>query len=269
MAKRIMEIETAVINYRRIINMIKNITDEILITIDKECISAIAVDPAHVAMIYIKWYPKFFYEYQIHKPGFKIGLNLSMLKEAIYKLGSTERLRWIYTDEQMNIFSMDEVWGSFRKKHFAIDPETLVSGKIPNLKLKYEDLCVDTRYFKRAIQKMTLSDHLEISSNGFELKISNFNTYEETHGTKKIENKNTEEMKLKVLNKTEKRKSVSSLFSIDYLNSIIENIPSLFEKTYISLGQDNPIILKFIWNSCFKVKLCEATYMLAPRIESE
>jgi len=234
--------------FKRIVEVISVIVSEVKFNIRNDGFHIKAVDPAHVAMVELNISPKAFDEYSANDT--ELGIDLDKL-DSMIKLGKgSEGIEVTYDEESERLVVKI---GNLVRRMTLLDVSTMPDLKIPNLQFpaRVELLSDDFLLGIRAAQ--SVSDYLVLTaeSNGFELSA----------GTQEEINQKFSKDQLLSLDCKERARS---LFSLDYLSSMIKGIRS-GEKLTLFLGNDYPVRIEFeILDGNGYV-----AYLLAPRTEIE
>ncbi len=260
MVKNCFKVTAKVKDWRSLLKVMNSITDEGTIEINKEKLMMRLVDPAHVQMVYITCYPGFFEEYNISKTD-EIGMDHNWLKYALQGFSPNDKVSLRHTSDNTCWFESILKYGTYGKRFFQIDTAGIPSPKYPKIDL-FREIQVHPMHFRKAVMKMTLSDHCRLTSDGTILNI-----YDEGDIEFDFEKKPTEDFDLYPLNPMKKKgKTAVSNYSLDYLQSIVNCVPKKVDNLTLRLGNDNPVELKYSYKKEGDI-VFDASFMLAPRIE--
>lgn len=234
---------------KKLVDIVSPLINEVKINITPKGLSLRAVDPAHVAMVDLEIKPSAFEEYKADE--MEIGIDLDKLN-SVMKLANSSDVVSLELDEMANKLVVKV--GNLERRIGLIDTTGMTDPKVPTLNLPAKIILKASEIYQGIKASEAVSDHVSLMANQdvFELFAEG--------DTDTVNLKLPKDLLLE-LNAPEKCRS---LFSIDYLSSMIKPIKS-DQPVTIYLGNDNPVKLEFE----FADKNARATYLLAPRIESE
>lgn len=260
MTKELFKINMKAKDWRGLLKMVNTLSDECIIQINKSEILIKLVDPAHVSMLVLSYYPMFFEEYTVNKKD-EIGLDHNQLKEALQGFASNDKISLRHTSDNICQFDSSLDYGNYIKRFFQVETAGMPRPKIPKLDL-IREIQLHAVHFRKAVMKKTLSDYCTLSSKGDILNVHD-------EGDKGEVGRPTDDFNLFLLNPSSKPgKRATSKFSLDYLKDIVNCVPKKADDLTIRLGNDNPIELKYKYIKEGEI-LFEAIFLLAPRLESE
>lgn len=274
---------------RGFINIMGAVVDEFRLSISKEGWKVRAVDKANIVLVNIDLPKDSFLNYEFEESGnwtssidghptgvmkesLEVGIDVYRIKDFLGGLYKDETV----LDEELNKpveFSFDrrveEYWrkyiltltqGMFTRRILLMNPvEIRSSPKGIRFPSDYM-LLLDTFELTRIIMKaQKVNDYIRL---GFRYKEGNNNMLFIANTVDGDDLPWKAEMPVDIWQSIcdKPRDSSSSIFSLDYWNNIIENVPH--GKVWLYLGQDTPCKLSFYLGMTGK---CE--YMLAPIIE--
>lgn len=234
---------------KKMIDIVSPLVNEVKINANPGGISLRAVDPAHVAMVDLDIKASAFEEYKADDT--EIGIDLDKLA-SVMKLASSNDIVEMEMDEVSNRLIVKV--GNLVRKIGLIDTTGMTEPKVPNLNLPAKITVKASELLQGIKASESISDHIALSAteDAFELFAEG--------DTDTVNLKLSKDLLLD-LNAPEKCRS---LFSVEYLSSMVKPVRGDQPLT-IYLGNDNPVKLEFE----FADKNARATYLLAPRIESE
>lgn len=234
---------------KKMIDIVSPLVNEVKLNIAPTGISLRAVDPAHVAMVDLEVKASAFEEYRADE--IEIGLDLDKLA-SVMKLAGSNDVVSLELDEVANKLIVRI--GNLVRKIGLIDTTGMTEPKVPSLNLPAKITLKASELQQGVKASEAISDHVALSAtqDAFELF---------AEGDTDTVNMKLPKDLLIGLNAPGKCRS---LFSIDYLSNMIKPVKGE-EPLTIYLGNDNPVKLEFE----FADKNARATYLLAPRIESE
>jgi len=215
----------------------------------KNDFEASMVDPAMVVMAELKLNKKAFEEYSCDDMDLGIDLNKMM---PILKLASSGQIiEFEYNDKQDKEHLIIRIENLTRKLRL-IDPSDIKDTKFPALQLPGV-IGIKTNELTKGVKAAAaISDHFKLTATKeyFELFAEG----------------DTDEVSLKLpkdlLTELKTDKTYSSMFGIDYFQSLIKYAP---EDLKLSLGNDNPVKIEY----SFAEESGIFTSMQAPRIEAD
>ncbi len=234
--------------FKRIVEVVSVIVNEVKFNIKDDGFHIKAVDPAHVAMVELNIAPQAFNEYNAEDT--ELGVDLDKM-ESIIRLGKgNDEMDATYDEDSERLVIRI---GNLVRKMTLLDVSTMPDLKIPNLQFpaKVELLADDFLLGIRAAQSVSDYVVLTAEKDSFELSAG---TQEE------INQKFSKEQLLSLECKDKSR----SLFSLDYLSSMMKGIRS-GEKLAIFIGNDYPVRIEFETLD----GNASVAYLLAPRTEIE
>ena len=230
---------------KELIGLVNPLVNEAKLKIKPDGIQIIATDPAHVAMVDLTLKSKAFEEYEATET--EIGIDLDKMSELL-KLPANSII--IDYDPKTNrlIIKLDEIIRRFG----LIDTAGLPDQKVPTLDLPAKVIMEEAKLSKSIRACEQISDHLRLTASK-----DKFVIYAEG-------DVDTVEIPLAkdMLIELEATEEYSSLFSLDYMNSITK---SAKEQITLNIGNDNPMMMEYT----FSEGAGNVAYLLAPRIESE
>ncbi|MFB6209527.1 MAG: proliferating cell nuclear antigen (pcna) [Candidatus Nanohaloarchaea archaeon] len=232
---------------------ISDLISEGLFQLKEDGIHLIAADPAMVALVDFKIEEDVFEEYELDGES-KVGLNLENLYSILRRANSSDTLTF-EVDEDESKFNIRMENSSTR--NFSLPILNLSEDDIPSTDQLDFTVTADmeTSVLESAIKDaMVVGDSVTISSDGSEIRIESegdqsnvdFTIQKGADGLMEIDGD-----------------EASSMFSLDYLNSIT-GAKKLSDTVEMRLGQDFPMRLNFEVPD--KARL---SFVLAPRIEEE
>ena len=238
--------------WRKFIGRMKTITDEVKITVNKEGIRTLTVDPAHVCMVDMSIPRKDFYKgkdvinknigYKV-KEEFDMGINIDKLENTMKLIDHYSPFTGYVQDNNLYIDSE-----KIHKKITLLDTFGMTDVKIPKLEFDVhaEVKTSDLMLLVKACDNPA-SDYITLESDDTEIWGTIFEDEDET--------------RIK-LGKNVKGKG-KSLYSTDYFAGILHGL-SGYKTVTLNFGTDNPIQIR---GEVYDSGTFE--YLLAPRIESE
>jgi len=235
---------------KEFVGVISTLTDEAKFIINPKGIAVKAVDPAHVAMVDLTMNAKAFESYSASDAG--IGVDIEKLAEVLRLAKSDDKISLKFDEEKNKLVVQVE---NITRRMSLVDTAGMSEPKVPDLNLPVK-VVAKTAELERGIRASeAVSDHVALiaSPEGFELvSKGEADDYVSLNLSKKL---------LVELNCKER---VKSLFSLDYFSKMIKAVVTS-ENIVMNIGTDYPVKMEFD----IAKGNGHATYLLAPRIESE
>ncbi|HIQ32904.1 MAG TPA: DNA polymerase sliding clamp [Methanothermococcus okinawensis] len=237
--------------FKKIVDAMSNLVDEISFEIDEEGLRASAMDPSHVALVSVN-VPREAFEEFVADPH-EIGVDLEALKKIVKRAKSKEKLI-LELDEERNRLNVILKNDATRKFSLALYDISTSNVKVPDLNYPNE-IVIRAGAFKEALKDAELvNDHvtLQVDEEGRFIVSSKG----ETNQSETIFDENSDailDMRI-----TEPAKST---FSLSYLEDITKAASS-DDILHIYLGSDMPVKIEF------NIADGKILFLLAPRIES-
>lgn len=234
---------------KQLLEIIRNLTNEVKFILTESELKIKAVDTAHVAMVDLTLKKDGFEEYKAKDT--ELGIDLEKLIDVL-KLAAAGDVISLEHDEDKN--RLITHIGNITRRMSLLDASVLTEPKVPNLNLPVKIKIRATELLQGIRASEHISDHISLiaSPDGFELASQG----------------DTDSVSLKLpkdmLEELECPEVVKSLFALDYFAKMIKAVGPQ-ESVMMNLGSDYPVKLEFT----FADKNGSAIYLLAPRIESE
>jgi len=236
--------------FKNVFKTLSVLNNSAKIYFDKEEIRTSIFDPAHVMMINLTIPKIVLGEYHV-KQDTVLGIDLDKMNYILKSSGKNDTFKFLY-DIDKNIDKAFIGIGIFNHEHALINKDGLPDSKIPNLELPVI-VKLDTKLlYDFLVQADKISDYIEMVATK-----DNF-TLNAIGDSDKV----TITLKGQLMNSYVCDKTYKSLYSIDYLLSIIKQLKVLFKDITLNMANDNP--LRIICDNGYKVEV-----LLAPRIESD
>ncbi|PJB20896.1 MAG: proliferating cell nuclear antigen (pcna) [Euryarchaeota archaeon CG_4_9_14_3_um_filter_38_12] len=229
--------------------VISTLTDEAKFIVNPKGVTVNAVDPAHVAMVDLTLNAKAFEKYSAS--DMEMGVDIEKLGEVLRLAKGDDQIFLKFDEEKNKLIVQVE---NITRRMSLVDTAGMSEPKIPNLNLPVK-VVAKTAELERGIRASeAVSDHVALiaSPEGFELVSEGEMDSVSLKLPKKL---------LVELNCKERAKS---LFSLDYFSKMIKAVITS-ENVVMNLGTDYPVKMEFD----IAKGNGHATYLLAPRIESE
>jgi len=237
--------------FKKIIDAMSNLVDEISFEVDEKGLRASAMDPSHVALVSVDIPREAFDEY-VADPH-EIGVDLEALKKIVKRAKSKEMLT-LELDEERNRLNVILKNDATRKFSLSLYDVSTSNVKVPDLNYPNE-IIMKAGAFKDALKDAELvDDHVTLKVDGEGRFI--VSSKGDVNQSETIFDENSEavlDMRI-----TEPARST---FSLSYLEDITKAVSS-DDILHIYLGSDMPVKIEF------NVADGKILFLLAPRIES-
>ncbi|MFQ6088859.1 MAG: proliferating cell nuclear antigen (pcna) [Candidatus Methanofastidiosia archaeon] len=234
--------------WRKIVNAVSAIVEEVPIELTKKGIRFTAMDPSHISMIDFKMKSKHFEEYKLTEE-FTIGIDLDEMKKIVNRSKPQEDLTMKADKSSLNLTFRQSDGESIRR--FKLPIIDILGGenfKIPELSTTVKAK-LSAYVFDDAIKDAYIvSDHITFHANkdGLIMRAQGEAGEIETEVRELLEYKFSEDVK--------------ATFNLSYLTDISKAVE---DEITMCLGTDMPIRLEFSLDNS------EIVFILAPRVERE
>ena len=236
--------------FKDAIEAVSTLVDEAKFRLNKDGMTARAVDPANVAMVAFDLNAKAFDLFEATES--EIGIDLVRFMDILGMASKDDRLELNLNEETRKL---EIRTGGLAYTLSLLDPSSIrKEPKMPNLELPAKIVLNGTELRRAVKAAEKVSDHMALG-------VQDKTFYVEAEG-------DLDKVRLDIpessLISIQASSNVRSLFSLDYLNDLAKSLGKA-EKVNIDLGTDYPV--KFTFNIAGGNGT--VTYLLAPRIESE
>ncbi len=234
---------------RELTDVISTLVDEAKFNISPDSLSVKAVDPAHVAMVDLAVEKAAFEEYKADEG--ELGIDLDKIKEVLRLARAGDVIDLVH-DEDRNRLIVHV--GNITRQMSLVDTAGMSDPKVPSLDLPAK-IVVRTDEVRQGIKASeSVSDHIALvaHSDGFEM------VSEGDADTVRLD------LPKDLLDEIQCKEKVRSLFPLDYFSNMVKAIGGA-STVAIYLGNDYPVRMEF----SLAGDSGRATYLLAPRIESD
>lgn len=237
----------------KLVKPMEHLRDEALLKVDKNKMTYLCVDPAHVAMMQIEIPKKVFNVWKLTLPkGEKeasFAIELFKLKEVMKLATGMDRLEMFVDIENGSMqIKLKNLTRNFR----LIDTEQFSEPKIPNLNLN-TTVNIKNEHLRKGLDAVsTVSDHVVLIVENEEFIVMAQGDTDEVE--MRMEKDELEELS---------GENCRSLFPLDYIMTFSKAIASKLELE-MKLGTDYPTMIEIEDSSGW-----DLLYLLAPRIEAE
>lgn len=241
--------------FKAFLTLQATMTTEIKMVFDVNGISWKSVDPAHVCMITTEIKNKGIeaYTFLSNHDKLELGIDIEKILSILKSVKKDDTVTFDY-DTDKEIQKIYITVGAFVHTVGTMETEAMPDHKMPHLDLP-ACFIIDNSLFYDFIKKAGhVSDHLGITTETEKLTMFAKGDTDEVNLVKSRE-------ELTLLESNSKH---TSLFSVDYLLSVISNLKKLFKNIEVRIGSDNPVQLK-----CSDEYGKSVIVLIAPRIESE
>jgi proliferating cell nuclear antigen len=234
---------------KQLLEIIRNLTNEVKFVITESTLTIKAVDTAHVAMVDLTLKSDGFEEFKAS--DCKLGIDLEKLNEVLKLAGGGDIIS-LEHDEDMN--RLITKIGNITRRMSLLDASVLTDPKVPNLNLPVKIKLRAAELLQGIRASEPIADHISLIAQADMFELSS------QGDTDSVSLKLPKDM----LEELECSETVKSLFALDYFSKMIKAVGPQ-ESVMMNLGSDYPVKLEFT----FAENHGSATYLLAPRIESE
>ncbi|MDK2790303.1 MAG: proliferating cell nuclear antigen [Methanothermococcus sp.] len=237
-------------DFKKIVDAMSNLVDEICFEVDENGIKASAMDPSHVALVSVNLPKEAFDEYvaDIHD----IGIDLEALKKFMSRGKSNEKMI-LELDEEKNKLNITFKNEATRKFSIALYDVSSTNLKVPEIEYPNEILIKAGGFVEALKDAELVNDHVT-------LKVDNdvFTVYSKgdlNQSETVFENGSETILDLKIDSPSR------STFNLAYLKDITKST-SADDVLKIYLGSDMPVKIEY------EIANANLLFLLAPRIES-
>lgn len=236
-------------SFYNMLDSISKIVDEVTMIITNEGVRAVALDPAHVALITIELPPESFIEYEVEDEEVRLGFNVANTAKLIKRGKKGDKLDIEVDDERVTW----SIVGATIKRYRVLNLDVPVP-EIPEAQLEFKiriAMIVDP--FKNALKDAeAVGDTVELEA------------LDESTFVIRGVGAATAEAKIRSDSPAVVEFSVDepgkSAYSIDYLKHVV-SLTKVADTISIEFSQDMPLRLQFQLPAGGKV-----TYLLAPKV---
>ncbi|GBF35844.1 MAG TPA: DNA polymerase sliding clamp [Methanothermococcus okinawensis] len=237
--------------FKKIVEAMSNVVDEISFEVDEKGLRASAVDPSHVALVSID-IPREAFEEYLADPH-EIGVDLGVFKKIMKRAKSEEKLI-LELDEEKNRLNIILENNATRKFSLSLYDVSSSNVKVPDLNYPNE-IVIKAGAFKEALKDAELvNDHVTLQTDGegrfIVLSKGDVNQCETI-----FDESSEAVLDMRIT------EPVKSTFSLSYLEDITKAVSS-DDILHIHLGSDIPVKIEF------NIADGKILFLLAPRIES-
>ena len=234
------------------INTISELVNDVKLSIDKDKVELIAIDPSNVAMVVFRLLSSAFVEYQV-TGKIDISISLDGLKQVLKRAKPSDTLI-IQLDEDKRRLKLQLNGETSRTFNVSLLDLEQKEQKIPDLKFNAR-IEMNSVTFDEAIQDMDIiSDSVSLTVDEKKFSISSEGNISD--GFVEITDDGG------ALISMDKKEPFKARYSIEYLKKIIKG-SRLADKVIIQFDKDYPLKVDYI----LKDKLQLST-ILAPRVEN-
>ncbi len=232
------------------ISIIADFVTEATLSIQKEGIKLIAMDPANISMVILNILPSAFIEYRVDQPE-EITVNLDALKQALRRAKPTDSLALTSEKDKLKIV----ITGRSTKRFYVplLEKESK-ERKIPSLEFM-ATVELDASEFRDYIDDVSIigdAVSFEADKNTFSIAAGDTGSKVSIELTKGTD----------ALLQIAAGQPARSIYSVDYLRKMARTAV-LADTATIQFGKDYPLRLDF--KSLNKMQM---SFILAPRIEN-
>jgi proliferating cell nuclear antigen len=234
---------------KQLLEIIRNLTNEVKFVVTEANLKIKAVDTAHVAMVDLTLTADAFEEFKAS--DCELGIDLEKLNDVLKLAGAGDMLSMEHDEDKNRLITKV---GNITRRMSLLDASVLTEPKVPNLNLPVKIKLKAHELLQGIKASEPISDHISLiaSPDGFELASQG----------------DTDSVSLKLpkdmIEELECKEVVKSLFALDYFAKMIKAVGPQ-ESVLMNIGSDYPVKLEFNYAD----QKGSAIYLLAPRIESE
>jgi len=225
------------------VSIMSELVNEVRIKVNKGGMSAVAVDPANVALVSLKLPHSVFSQFEAAEE--ELCVNLNDLKQILKRAQSGSTLTLEKQENKLKISMQDTVKRSFTLALINLDAE---EKQVPELEFGSKVL-LPSQLFQHAIEDASIvSDACMLITDEKTFSVEAKGNLNSSHTLF-----NSDEAKFSGEGK--------SKYSIEYLQKFIKGC-RLAENVYLQFKTDYPLRVDFLGN-------VELTFILAPRVEED
>ncbi len=235
--------------FKKVVDTVSTLLDEICFEVDEEGIKASAMDPSHVALVSLE-IPKLAFE-EYEADNHDIGIDLEAFKKVMNRAKSKDKLI-LELDEERN--KLNVIFENTGKRKFSLALLDLSASSVKVPDIEYPNvIMIKGDAFKEALKDASLfSDYVVLKADEDKFVV---------HAKGDLnENEAIFEKDCSAIISLEVKEEAKSAFNLDYLIDMVKGVSS-GDIIKIYLGNDMPVKLEY---SIAGVNL---TFLLAPRIE--
>jgi len=225
------------------ISIMSELVNEVRIKVNKTGMSAVAVDPANVALVSLKIPHTAFTQFESDDE--ELCINLEDLKQVLRRAQSGSTLTLEKKENKLVITMQDTVRRRFTLALINIDAE---EKQVPELEFQSKVL-LSSQLFQHAVEDASIVS----DSCMFKTGEKTFSVEAEGNLNSSHTNFNSDEAKFSGESK--------SKYSLEYLQKFVKG-GKLAENVYLQYKTDYPLRVDFLGN-------VELTFILAPRVEED
>jgi len=243
---------------KTLIEALKEILNDTVIEINKDCIKIVTMDNSHIILVHLKLSSDKFEHYSCNR-HISIGINMLNLYKIIKTVNNNDILTLFVNENNLN--------------HLGIKIENMEK----NTKTTYFLNLLDLNNEQFDIPEVEFNSVITLPSNDFQKLIRDMNNIADYVEIKNVDNKfilscsgdfcNQEtvlsDTDLLIINKGNKNDIIQGNFNLKYL-VLFTKCTNLSNNVELFLRNDYPLIIKYNVASLGEVKLC-----LSPQSESE
>jgi proliferating cell nuclear antigen len=235
--------------FKKVVDTVSTLLDEICFEVDEEGIKAAAMDPSHVALVSLEIPRLSFEEYEAD--SHEIGIDLEAFKKVMNRAKSKDKLI-LELDEEKN--KLNVIFENTGKRKFSLALLDLSASSVKVPDIEYPNvIMIKGDAFKEALKDADLFSDYVI------LKVDEEKFVVHAKGDLN-ENEAIFERDSSAIISLEVKEEAKSAFNLDYLKDMVKGVSS-GDIIKIYLGNDMPVKIEY---SLAGVNL---TFLLAPRIE--
>jgi proliferating cell nuclear antigen len=236
--------------FKESINVLSELVSEACFNVKKDYIEVVAMDPANISMIVLKFLGNNFEEYSIEKEE-KINVNLTYLKQILKRAYTDDKVTFLLNNNKLKIELLSKA-----KRAFEIP--LLDSGEEER---RVPELAFDVNIQMPSSELNDIIEDASIISDAITFIIDNSKLIVESKGD--LSSMKIEYPSDKITLKTNEQKKYKAKYALDYLKKMIKS-SKISDTVHMKFNTEYPLKLEFIL-----IDKVELSFILAPRMEND
>mgnify|MGYP001183965290 FL=1 len=235
---------------RFVVDVLRNLVDEVLLKFDEERLTISSVDPTVAAMAHIVIDQEAFEAFEVEEP-LTIGVQLDHLREVSSLSGYDESMVTLTLDPSVGLFNM--AVGSLLRKTTPVNENNIPNPQIPKIPSN-ATVVLKGKQLSHAMKAVSMvSDNVEITVKEDEISFlgnrGNEDRMEVTYSSDELE-------KIECGDGMQR-----STYTVGYLNGMSRQLESLPNDLVFSISTEAPLKVEFV----FADEAGTGLFLLAPR----
>jgi len=235
---------------RFVVDVLRNIVDEVLLKFDEERLTISSVDASVAAMAHIVIDQEAFEAFEVEEP-ITIGVRLEHLKEVSSLSGYDESMVTLTHDPAVGLFNM--AVGSLLRKTTPVNENNIPNPQIPKIPSS-ATVALNGKQLAHAMKAVSLvSDNVEITVKENEISFlgnrGNEDRMEVTYSSDEVEKIECDDGMQR------------STYTVGYLNGMSRQLETLPNDLIFSISTEAPLKVEFV----FADEAGTGLFLLAPR----